>query len=114
MSERSLNLTERQQRLLDHLRRCESREQSLKAYAESEGLKVGDLYSAKQELARKGVLLNQTPRGRFVRARMAAGTEPPNTVLCRVRLPNGCVVEFGCAEEGSALQAVLEAAGRVK
>lgn len=114
MSETTLNLTERQQRLLEHLRRCELRDQSLKAYAESEGLKVHDLYSAKQELGRKGVLLKKAPRARFVRARVAAGGDGLNTVLCRVRLPNGCVVEFGCSEGGSALQAVLEAVGRVK
>ena len=53
-------LTERQQRLLEHLHRCEARGVSLKAYAEHEGLKVADLYSGKQVLRRKGAIAGGT------------------------------------------------------
>ena len=114
MNENTPNLTKRQQRLLDHLRQCEARGVSLKDYAESEGLKVADLYSGKQELRRKGVIAGATSRSRFVRARIAVGDDGVETVLCRVRLPNGCVVELRCAPEGQALQSILEAVGRVR
>ncbi len=114
MNENTPKLTERQQQLLDHLRQCEARGVSLKAYAESEGLKVRDLYSAKQELGRKGVIVGTTPHARFVRARIAADADNAEGVLCRIRLPNGCLVELRCPAQGGALHSVLEAVGRLR
>ena len=114
MSEDALKLTERQQRLFDHLRQCEARGLSLRAYAEGEGLKVGDLYSGKQELTRKGVLNGSAQRARFVRARISSVDEREDQVLCRIRLPNGCVVELRCASQAQALHAILEAVGRLR
>ena len=48
------------------------------------------------------------------RARIATGEENTETVFCRIRLPNGCVVEMRCAPEGQALQSILEAVGRLR
>ncbi len=68
----------------------------------------------KQELRRKGAIVGPTSRARFVRARIATGEENTETVFCRIRLPNGCVVEMRCAPEGQALQSILEAVGRLR
>ena len=114
MSENALKLTERQQRLLAHLRQCEERGLSLRAYAEGEGLKVGDLYSGKQELTRKGVLKGNAQGARFVRARISSDDGHEGNVLCRIRMPNGCVVELRCAPQAQALHSILEAVCRVR
>ncbi len=114
MSENALKLTERQQRLLDHLRQCEESGLSLRAYAEGEGLKVGELYSGKQELTRKGVLAGSAQRARFVRARISSDEGREDTVVCRIRLPNGCVVELRCAPQAQAVCSILEAVGRLR
>ncbi len=114
MNENTPKLTERQQRLLEHLRQCEARGVSVKAYAQSEGLKVTDLYSGKQELRRKGMSVGEPSRAHFVRARIATDADGGEAMLCRVRLPNGCVVEFRCAPRGQVLPSILEAVGRLR
>jgi len=108
------SLTERQQRLLDQLRDCERSGLSLKAYADGEGLKVQHLYAAKQELTRKGVLASALDRPRFARARIVESARGSNDSLCRVRLPNGCVVELAESEDPARWCAVLETVARLR
>jgi len=109
MSKRT-NLTERQRFWLAHLRRCERSKQPLKAYAVANGLGVSALYEAKSTLRRKGVLRDTTTRPRFVRVEREP--EPDMApMLCRVRLPNGVLVEMACAP--GQWESVLQAAARL-
>jgi hypothetical protein len=104
-------LTEKQRYWLEHLQVWEKTEgETLRAYAARHGLDIGALYSAKSVLTRKGALTRriQPPR-RFVRAELRP--EAPPAALCRVRFPNGVVVEFGCKADAQALRQVLEAVG---
>lgn len=102
-------LTDKQRYWLEHLQAWEKSDgETLRAYAARHGLDIGALYSAKSVLARKGVL---TQRGEQPRRLVRAELRPEAPALCRVRFPNGIVVEFGCEAHPQALRQVLEAVG---
>jgi hypothetical protein len=106
--EESVRLTERQQELLAQLRRCEESGLGMKAFAEREGLKVPDLYTAKGVLRRKGALAGSVRQPRFARVQVESACERAEG-LCRVRLPNGCWVELSSPADSEAWRALLSA-----
>lgn len=96
-------LTERQSDWLAKIKACEASGKSVKAFAESEGLRLQDLYSWKKTLVKKGVLPRTRPSG-FQRAKIVEtySTE----VDCRLVLPNGVTVILS----GGHLQQILQSA----
>jgi len=95
--------TKRQQFWLEHLMRCRESGQSLKAYAQANGLSVGTFYSYSKQYKGKAssgfARVEPTPRA----------TAAP--LLCRVALPNGVTVELGI--NGESLGAVLGMAAKL-
>lgn len=104
-----LQLTARQRFWLRHLRACARRRQPLSQYAAEHGLTSGALYEAKARLQRLGALAAPVRAAAFVHVAELTPPSPPPPVLCRVRLPNGVVVESA----GAALAEVLSAAARL-
>ncbi|MEZ5555090.1 hypothetical protein [Haliea sp.] len=94
------SLTERQQYWLQHIKACEAAGVSSKAYADSRGLCVKALYSARKELARKGVL-SRPSRHKFQRVEIFDST-PIAEGLCQIQLPNGVSVSIR-GDVGSAI-----------
>src|SRR5205085_1825155 len=84
---------------LEHLRRAQDRKLSLGQYCRDQGLSVQRLYSTSHQLRRKRgraplELSSKThsPAGDFVAVRMAPAA-PGSGTVCRLRAPNGWVVE---------------------
>ena len=102
----SVRLRPREQFWLDHLRAARRQGQTLKAYAQSHGLSVSALYTARSTLKRRGVLSEPAPT--LVPVRI-----PPAGAAFRVHLPNGVVVEVASHIESAACAAVLECASRL-
>jgi hypothetical protein len=103
-------LTPRQRELLGHLERSRESGLSMRAFAEREGLKVQDLYTAKQALKRKGLFGGHLRgRARFARVQFEASVIASGGSLCLVRLANGCCVEISCPANPEAWRAVPSA-----
>lgn len=106
----SSSLTPRLKFWRKHLRVCARRKQSLSRYAAEHGLTLGALYEAKSRLKRLGAWPESAPALQFVRVSDAVNIAPAAApALCRIRLPNGVVVDTAGAE----LSAVLWAAARL-
>jgi hypothetical protein len=94
-------LTEREQQALEHLRKASELEVSLAEYCRSFELDVKDLYSAKQSIAKKGLLparvSEQDTLADFLEVKIAAPATPvaaPSAEpVCRIRCPNGLLIE---------------------
>lgn len=92
MSEPRTSLTEKQRFWLEHVRACERTSQSMRRYAEDQGLEVAAFYSWKAVLRRKGVLGETAPAPRlFRKARVVDGRSAER---CRLVLPMGLTLEF--------------------
>ena len=112
-SELRAELTTPQSEWLQHLRSWERSGLSLKAYAQREGLDHRRLYRFRRLLTDKGVYREgEALSRRFVRAHVAPEREQVG--LCRIRLANGCVVEFGVELRGACLHAELPKATTVE
>jgi len=96
-------LSEREQRVLIHLRKAQEMEVSIAEYARSFELDLSELYSARHRLVKKGVLSGR-PRaskskdtgraGEFVAVRLAPPTLPSTSgYVCRIRHRTGLVIE---------------------
>jgi hypothetical protein len=113
------SLTVRQQQALEHLRKARERGSNLVEYCSAVGLEVKDLYMAKQQLVRKGVLprsLRKTEKpdkadkaGTFVPVRIVSPASMPMSpaVSCRLVHPSGWVIECGEFPPASWMAAVL-------
>ncbi len=105
-SELRAELTQLQGEWLAHLRAWERSGLSLKAYAVGEGLDHRRLYRFKRLLTDKGVYqAGEATSVRFARAQFSVESEP--AAMCRVRFPNGCVVEIGVELNGAGLRELL-------
>jgi hypothetical protein len=103
MTKTQSELTAGEREYLEHLRRSQERKLTLRQYCRDEGLSVQRLYSLSHQLRRKrgGVPLLPTakthkPAGDFVAVRMVpspAPSAPGASTVCRLRAPNGWVVE---------------------
>lgn len=99
-----VELTERQQFWLEHLRACAKANQTTKDYAQAHGLSVKAMYSARKDLAQRGTPKITAP---FARVQVAPS---PLTTQWSVQLPNGTTVSFSGAVDGKALHTILQAA----
>lgn len=93
----SKSLTQRQQEWLGHLRSWRHQGGSLKVYAQTHGLSLSGLYTAKRFLTQRGVWRGQPSKApdpqapTLVPVRLTSG--PSASSMFRVVLPNGVVVE---------------------
>lgn len=96
-------LTEREQRVLEHLRRAQEQGVGLAKYARQAGVDVGEIYGGKQSLVRKGVIAarvrrddsenDEAPVGKFVPVQLMSGFRSGGTPACQIRHPSGVVIE---------------------
>ena len=90
-------LTEREQQALEHLRRANELEVSLAEYARSFDLELKQLYSAKQSIAKKGLLPWQEASDKladFVEVQVTPRPAPaPVELVCRICHPSGLLIE---------------------
>ena len=89
-------LTKKQQFWLDHVRACDQSDQSMRAYARANGLKVAEFYSWKAVLRRKGVVGEDKPAAVFRKADIVDDRYPGH---CRVMLPSGVALEVEAGTE---------------
>jgi hypothetical protein len=116
-------LTEREQRVLEHLQRAEELKLGLAQYARETGVAVNDIYSGKQALVRKGVIPGRVCRdereddemaaGGFVAVHVAPRFGSGNFSACQIRHPSGVVVECSSLPPASWVTALLSGAGDV-
>jgi len=85
-----VNLTERQQYWLKHIRACNASGKTTIDYAREHGIKVKSLYSARKALAEKGTLLPAEPN-HFHKVNVV-GDSPVTNSQWHVQLPNGLTV----------------------
>src|SRR5688500_9090369 len=92
-------LTERERKYLEHVQRAYSRQQSLAQYCRDAEIDVKDLYSAKQQLVRKGALSERETDGKrsgarseLIAVRVAPSLPSSSGTVCRLRHPSGWVI----------------------
>ncbi len=114
---RRADLSEHQGYWLDHLRACEAAGGSIKSYAEHHGLSVHGLYSARKRLRRLGARSSDsgTKRVSFTKVSSQLHTTMKATRerLCRVRFPNGTIVEWEIPLEGEPFKSFLQSIARL-
>lgn len=102
MTKKHSELTPGEREYLEHLRRSQERKLTLRQYCRDEGLSVQRLYSLSHQLRRKrgqvpvqGTAKTDKPAGDFVAVRMvpSPAAAPGAGTVCRLRAPNGWVVE---------------------
>jgi hypothetical protein len=104
-------LTEREQQVLDHLRKARELGSTLVEYACAFGLNVKELYAVKQQLVRRGAIAGkpkaQEPDqfGPFAPVRIAPSMS--SAVVCRLVHPSGWVMECGSFPPASWIATVL-------
>jgi hypothetical protein len=103
-------LTDRQQYWLDHVRAIERNGGSVLEYAASHGISTGSLYYWRR-WATKRRNRDDTMQTEAVTAfqRIAVRQEP--ATVCRVKMPNGAMIELAGHVTDQMLQTVIRAAG---
>jgi len=99
---RTKELTRTERGWLAHLRRAHAQGTTLVEYGRSAGVKVGSLYEAKRQFARKGIRLEDSSAGapadqagEFIAVRVAPAPVRSAELVCRLRHPSGW--EIDCA-----------------
>lgn len=105
---RTRALTDRQRFWLEHLRRAVQNGGTLSAYAEEHGLSRAALYSQRRVFKARGLMPEGCRRPEQPRLARVI-TESAAPVACRVRLPNGCIVEWQGAPDQDTLGVWLRA-----
>ena len=111
MAKTQSELTAGEREYLEHLRRSQERKLTLRQYCRDEGLSVQRLYSLSHQLRRKrgqapvqGTTKTNKPVGDFAVVRVVpspAPSAPSAGTVCRLRAPNGWVVECANWPEAS-------------
>jgi len=109
-SERSTNLTEDQRYWLDHVNRSQDVNESMASYARGQDISVTALRYWRKRLIALGVLPDNKPSSSFARVHMPI---PVDSVCCRIRFPNGAVVELGESLAGMPLRQLLATVGQL-
>jgi hypothetical protein len=100
-------VTERGQRVLEHLQRAHELKPGFAEYTREAGVAMSEIYSGKQSLVRKGVIPGRVRAddpeheemraGRFVAVHVAPRFEGGSTLACQIRHPSEVAVESGRA-----------------
>ena len=104
-------LTETQRYWLDHLKRCTHNNQPMTLYAKTHDLKLTQLYYWSKRLRALGLLPAPSSSVSFTPVELIFPIEPLPS--CRVRFPNGAVMEFDSAVHGPALEEILSILSRL-
>ena len=108
MSESTQEVTARQRYWIEHLQRCEAAGLTLVEYAGTHDLGLKALYNAKSRLVKMGLWPAGSKRPEFCPVQIVSSGV--DEAQCRVRCPNGVVVEFTVVRDERWLSAVLKAA----
>lgn len=106
-----VQLTERQQYWLKHIRACDAAGQTSIDYAKAHGINVKTLYSARKALAEKGTLPCPQPN-RFQKAQLSSSPARTDSQW-HIQLPNGVAVAFGGTVDAKSLSLVLSTAANL-
>jgi hypothetical protein len=88
-------MTEIQRQSLEHLERARGEGLSVKAYARVHGITAQRIYDSVGRLRRRGVLKDPPGkvRDRFIKVKIAAPPPTVSTVVCRMLISGGLVIE---------------------
>jgi len=103
-------LTSKQRFWLEHLQACEAGGESMKGYAKRKGLSVHGLYGARRRLRSLGLPpapANSGKRPCF--AKVMVREAASEVGRCRVRLPNGAVMEWDVPLAAQPLELLFQA-----
>ena len=107
-------LTSRQRFWLKHLRACDAAGETIKEYASRKGLSAHGLYGARKRM--RTLDAPPAPRGAKKRASFAkvlVREDPVEVGRCRVRLPNGTVMEWDVPLAARALELLFQTVARL-
>jgi hypothetical protein len=112
-------LTERELRVLEHLKKAKALEVTIAEYARGFEVDAGELYQIRQKLIRKGAIegpvraSKEAPPGDFMSVLISpsnAAPPPPSVAVCRIRHPSGLEIECTDFPPASWLTALLPGA----
>jgi len=100
------DLTEHQRYWLGHVRRSRDLHVSMASYAREQDISVSALRYWRKRLIALGISQDNDPGRSF--AKVHIRSMPVDSVCCRIRFPNGAVVELGESLAGMPLRQLLE------
>ncbi|MHC4223070.1 MAG: IS66 family insertion sequence element accessory protein TnpA [Planctomycetota bacterium] len=107
-------LSPKQRFWLKHLQACEAGGETLKGYAKRKGLSVHGLYGARRRMRLAGeapASANSEKRLSF--AKVVVREAPAEAGRCRVRLPNGAVMEWDIPLTAQSLELLFQTVARL-
>ena len=107
-------LTSRQRFWLKHLRACDAAGETIKEYASRKGLSAHGLYGARKRMRTLDV--PPTPeraKKRTPFAKVLVREDPVDVGRCRVRLPNGTVMEWDVPLAARSLELLFQTVARL-
>ena len=107
-------LSSKQRFWLKHLEACEAGGETLKAYARRKGLSVHGLYGARRRMRLAGIApgrASSEKRPSF--AKVVVHEAPAEAGRCRVRLPNGAVMEWDVPLSAQSLELLFRTVARL-
>ena len=107
-------LSSKQRLWLKHLQVCEASGETLKGYAKRKGLSVHGLYGARRRMRLVGIAparASSEKRPSF--AKVVVQEAPAEAGRCRVRLPNGAVMEWDVPLTAQSLDLLFQAVARL-
>ena len=103
-------LTSRQQFWLKHLRACDAAGETIKEYASRKGLSAHGLYGARRRMRVLGISAAPASSGKRPSfAKVMVREAPAEVGRCRVRLPNGAVMEWDVPLAAHPLELLFQA-----
>ena len=107
-------LSSRQSFWLEHLQACEAGGETLRAYAKRRGLSVHGLYGARRRLRLAGMApARASSEKRVSFAKVVVQEAPAEAARCRVRLPNGAVMEWDVPLTAQSLELLFRGVARL-
>ena len=107
-------LSSRQRFWLKHLQACEAGGETLRAYAKRKSLSVHGLYGARRRLRLAGMAparASSEKRASF--AKVVVKEAPAEAARCRIRLPNGAVMEWDVSLTAKSLELLFRGVARL-
>ena len=107
-------LTSRQQFWLKHLRACDAAGETIKEYASRKGLSTHGLYGARKRMRTLDVPpVPARAKKRAPLTKVLVREDPVEVGRCRVRLPNGTVMECDVPLAARSLELLFQAVARL-
>jgi hypothetical protein len=107
-------LSSKQRFWLKHLQACEAGGETLKVYAKRKGLSVHGLYGARRRMRLAGIAparASSEKRPSF--AKVVVHEAPVEAGRCRVRLPNGAVMEWDVPLTAQSFELLFQTVARL-